>query len=103
MGEGLSKGNIKASNGGTYVGDGNANHAIPHGLRRKPSRINSLNLTTLGSGVIMIGLPAKVMFNSDASLWDVTEMDVNYFYVGNVADQTKSLNKVGETYYWDAV
>jgi len=97
----LDNSSIVASNSDSYVGDGNVDMAIAHGLGRIPNGI--LIFVAAGNATFgIISSNAGIHHFEGGAYWAVTTPDDTNFYVGNVGSMGGSANNLGTTYYWVA-
>lgn len=86
----------------SYVGDGNVNRAVAHGLGRTPKAV-LINIVAAGGQAGWIISSGFVFFINGGNEHAVTAMDSTNFYVGNAASMTESMNANGFTYRYSVI
>ena len=95
---------------GTYVGNGGADRAIPHGLTKTPkavilAAVDTATPTTSRGAFMISDKAARVIsvINLASGALAVSAMNSTNFYVGNATSYANSANEATYTYYWVAV
>jgi len=86
---------------GIYSGDSTDNKPIAHGLGRVPKYILIRDITVDYFDFVIYSSQATI-FRISEFHYAVTAMDAINFYVGNVAEYTKSANLNTHDYVWVA-
>ena len=95
---------------GTYIGNGGADRAIPHGLTKTPkaviiAAVDTVTPTTSRGAFMVSDRAARVIsvINLASGALAVSAMDSTNFHVGNATSYPNSANEATFTYYWAAI
>ena len=89
---------------GTYVGNGNVNRAVAHGLGVIPKHVIIVGVDGFVAQLSEDYNGARLLYTNAAAdgFYAVTALDADNFYVGNAGSFPNSVNNAGAGYGWMA-